>query len=63
MKSKNSFKIGDYVTAKTINDDGDTIFVSGEISSIGGDVAFLTMKFPKREHHSVKIKNIMLRNK
>ena len=57
MKSKNSFKIGDYVTAKTINDDGDTIFVSGEISS------FLTMKFPKREHHSVKIKNIMLRNK
>ena len=55
----NNFKIGDVVTAKTVNYDGDTIFVNGEIASINGDVVFITKRFPKIEHFSVKKDNII----
>ena len=58
MKLNNS-NIGDRVTAKTVNPDGDTIFVSGEISSINGDVVFITKRFPKIEHFSVKKDDII----
>ena len=58
-QSKIDIKIGDTVTASTTNSDGDTIFVSGEISSVNGDNVFLMKRFPKIEHHSVKVVNII----
>ena len=55
----NNFNIGDLVTAKTLNLDGDTIHVSGKIASINGDVIFITKRFPKIEHFSVKADEII----
>ena len=63
MELKNNFKIGDIVTAKTIGEDGESIFVSGEITSLTDKYAFLLKKFPKRQHFSVKVEDIVLRNK
>ena len=48
MQSKKTYKIGDIVTAKTINKDGESVYVSGEISSINDKLVFLLKKFPKR---------------
>tara|TARA_R100001510_G_C7655688_1_gene214992 strand:- start:667 stop:855 length:189 start_codon:yes stop_codon:yes gene_type:complete len=55
------YKIGDSVTAKTTNLDGDTIFINGKISSLNGDVVFITKKFPRIEHFQVKIEDIIIR--
>ena len=44
------YKVGDIVTAQTTNDDGDTIFISGEIRSINENTVFVTRRFPKIEH-------------
>jgi hypothetical protein len=63
MESNNSFKIGDTVTATTIGEDGKSIFVSGEITSLTDKYAFLLKKFPKRQHFSVKVEDIVIRNK
>jgi|TARA_R100000234_G_scaffold16807_1_gene9122 hypothetical protein len=63
MESNNSFKIGDTVTATTIGEDGKSIFVSGEIASLTDKYAFLLKKFPKVQHFSVKIEDIVIRNK
>ncbi len=52
------YKVGDTVTAQTTNDDGDTIFISGEIRSINENIVFVTRRFPKIEHFSVKLNNI-----
>ncbi len=57
MLSK-EYKVGDTVTAQTTNDDGDTIFISGEIRSINENTVFVTRRFPKIEHFSVKLNNI-----
>jgi len=59
MPLKKNFNIGDMVTAKTVNIDGDTTYVSGEISSINGDNIFITKKWPKREHFSIKKQEIV----
>jgi hypothetical protein len=63
MQSKKAYKIGDIVTAKTINKDGESVYVSGEVSSINDKLVFLLKKFPKREYFSVKEEDIVLRNK
>ena len=63
MQLKKAYKIGDIVTAKTINKDGESVYVSGEISSINDKLVFLLKKFPKREYFSVKEEDIILRNK
>jgi hypothetical protein len=63
MKSKDyrkNIKIGQSVTAKSKNIDGDTVFVSGEISSINEDIVFISRRFPKVEHFSVKIKDLII---
>ena len=59
MQLKKDFKLGDIVTEKTINRDGDATYVSGEISSISGDNIFITKKFPRTEHFSVKREDIV----
>jgi len=63
MQLKKAYKIGDIVTAKTINKDGESVYVSGEVSSINDKLVFLLKKFPKREYFSVKEEDIILRNK
>ena len=63
MTSKNNYKIGDTVTAKTIVENGESKLVSVEITSITDKYIFLLRKFPKREHFSVKIADIVIRNK
>jgi hypothetical protein len=63
MQLKKAYKIGDIVTAKTINKDGESVYVSGEVSSINDKLVFLLKKFPKREYFSVKEEDIVLRNK
>mgnify|MGYP003675105067 CR=1 FL=1 len=55
------YKVGDAVTAQTTNDDGDTIFINGEIRSINGDNVFIIRQFPKIEHFSIKLNNIRKR--
>ena len=62
MSSKNSYKIGEHITAKTTNPDGDTIFVSGNIMSITESRIFITKKFPKTEHYSVKFEDVVVSN-
>ena len=59
MPLKKSFNLGDTVTAKTVNIDGDTIYISGKISSVSGDNIFITRKWPKIEHFSVKKQEIV----
>lgn len=63
MPSKNSYKIGEHITAKTTNSDGDTIFVSGNIMSITESRIFITKKFPKTEHYSVKFEDVVMSNR
>ena len=59
MPLKKSFNLGDTVTAKTVNIDGDTIYISGKISSVNGDNIFITRKWPEIEHFSVKKQEIV----
>ena len=59
---KNDYKIGDRVTASSINEDGDTIYISGTIRSISDGRVFIEKRFPKLEHFSVKHEDIILRN-
>ena len=58
MKLSN-YKIGEQVTARTSNPDGDTVFVSGKIESINGNKIFIVKKFPKIEHFSVNADEII----
>tara|TARA_R100001082_G_scaffold44518_1_gene23690 strand:+ start:2222 stop:2410 length:189 start_codon:yes stop_codon:yes gene_type:complete len=58
---ENSYKIGDRVTAKTVNSDGDTVFISGNIRAITDKQVFIENRFPKIEHFSVKVEDIIVK--
>lgn len=58
---ENSYKIGDRVTARTVNSDGDTVFISGNIRAITDKQVFIENRFPKIEHFSVKVEDIIVK--
>lgn len=39
--------------------DGEEEYVSGEIASINGDIAFIVSKYPRLKHYSIKTQNII----
>ena len=55
----NKYKIGDEVTAKTKDEEGNVVFVSGSVTSVTKDRIFLIRKFPVLKHYSIKPEDII----